>query len=92
MFKGIKEFFDTLTPILIIKLILSLGVIILCFLSLFLNGKLLGYGLIGAGVLVLTYGIESKIKNRESFTLLISVVITLVLFSFSGYILTNPLV
>lgn len=48
--------------------------------------------MIGAGLLVLTYGIESKVKNQENFTLLVGIVAAIVFFAFSRYIFTNPLI
>lgn len=92
MMKGIRKFLDTPASFLIIKLSLMLAIIVLCILSFFLNEKLLGYGMIGAGLLVLTYGMESKVRNQENVTLLVGVIAAIVFFIFSGYILTNPLV
>lgn len=83
---------DTPIPILIIKLALSLIVIVSCLLSIFLSGKLLGYGMAGLGLLVLIYGIEDKIKNQENVTLILGVLSATIFFAISGYIFTNPLI
>lgn len=91
IFKGMKQFLDTPKPILILKflfIVLSIGFTLL---SLFLKSKLLGVAMIGLGLYALVLGIESKLRNEGSFTLIISSAAAILLFAMSGYILSHPL-
>lgn len=92
MFKGLKEFWNTPTSILIIKLGLVIGTVTLCLLSIFVHGILLGYGMIGVGLLVITLGIESKMRNKKSLTLMISIATAIIFFAIAQYIFTSPFI
>lgn len=86
-----REFWDTPKPILMLKLLLIIVVITFALLSMFINGKLLGFAMIGLGVYFVVLGIESKLKNVEGFTLMISSAVSILFFAISGYIFLNPL-
>lgn len=86
-----KEFTDAPKVILTLKLLLIIVVINFALLSIFMSGKLLAIAMLGLGIYFIVLGIESKLKNAEGFTLLISIVAAILFLSISGYILSNPL-
>lgn len=59
-------------------------------LSMIISGKLLGFAMIGLGLCFITLGIENKLKNNGSFTLIISGAAAILVFAISGYIFSNP--
>lgn len=85
-----KEFTDAPKVILTLKLLLIIVVINFALLSIFMSGKLLAIAMLGLGIYFIVLGIESKLKNAEGFTLLISIVAAILFLSISGYILSNP--
>jgi len=67
----------------------AFGTIMFCLLAVFIHMDLLAYGLMGAGLLVLTSGIERKVEKNETKTLIVAIVAALIFFMMARYTLVT---